>query len=106
MVPDDTPAVIAAPTTPDAVPRSEEEKRSATIVVIAGCMELSVIVAITQKKVMITRLLVDGTSIRATPPMREPNRIHGVRRPRRVRVRSENAPATGVAIVLMTEVIA
>src|SRR6476646_9731886 len=106
MVPDDTPAVIAAPTTPDAAPRSEGEKRSATMVVIAGCIELSAIVAITQNVVMITRLSVDGTSIKATPPTSDPNRIHGVRRPRRVRVRSESAPATGVAIVLKTEVIA
>src|SRR5436190_23774825 len=106
MVPADTPAVIAAPTTPEAAHRSDGEKRSATIVVIAGCIELSVIVAITQNVVMITRLLVDGTSARETPPMSDPNRIHGVRRPRRVRVRSESAPATGVAIVLKTEVIA
>src|SRR5438045_3791661 len=106
MVPDDTPAVIAAPTTPDATPRSEVEKRSATIVVIAGCMELSAMVAITQKVVMTTRLSVDGTSISATPQISEPNRIQGVRRPRRVRVRSESAPATGVAIVLNTDVIA
>src|SRR5579872_4965189 len=106
MVPAETPAVIAAPTTPEAVPRSEGEKRSATIVVIAGCIELSVIVAITQKVVMITRLLVVGTSIRAAPPMSEPKRIHGVRLPRRVRVRSERAPATGVVMVLKTEVIA
>src|SRR2546425_4657645 len=102
MVPAETPAVIAAPTTPAAPPRSDGEKRSATIVVIAGCMELSVIVAITQNTVMITRLLVVGTNVRAIPPIRDPNKIQGVRRPKRVRVRSESAPATGVAIVLKT----
>src|SRR5438046_8353129 len=106
MVPADTPAVMAAPTAPEAPPRSDGAKRSATIVVIAGCIELSVIVAITQNTVMITRLLVVGTKVRETPPIRDPNRIHGVRRPKRVRVRSESAPATGVAIVLKTEVIA
>ena len=76
------------------------------MVVIAGCIELSVTVATSQKPVTITRLFVDGTSIKAMPPTSEPDRIHGARRPKRVRVRSDNAPATGVVIVLNTDVMA
>ena len=39
-------------------------------------------------------------------PTSEPTTIQGVRRPKRVRVRSESAPAIGVMVVLNTEVMA
>ncbi len=39
-------------------------------------------------------------------PISEPMAIHGARRPQRLRVRSDRAPAIGVASVEKTEVIA
>src|SRR3546814_3823827 len=80
---------MPAPTKPDAVPRSFGAKRSATTVVSAACIELSAIVAPTQNRVIVHRLVICGTANRHNPPTTDPVTIHGVRRPQRVRVRSE-----------------
>src|SRR3546814_11618887 len=87
---------MPAPTKPDAVPRSFGAKRSATTVVSAACIELSAIVAPTQNRVIVHRLVICGTANRHNPPTTDPVTNHGVRRPPRVRVRSEKAPAIGV----------
>src|SRR3546814_9617352 len=97
---------MPAPTKPDAVPRSLGAKRSATTVVSAACIELSAITAPTQKRVIAHRLVICGTANRQRPPTSDPVTIHGVRRPQRVRVRSDRAPAIGVVSVLQIEVIA
>jgi hypothetical protein len=106
MVPAETPAVIAAPTTPDTIPRSPGRKRSATIVVIAGCIELRLTVATSHSAVTPTMPPPNGIRIVAAPPTTPPMAIQGVRRPKRDRVRSESAPDTGVVIVLNTDVMA
>src|SRR3546814_2033918 len=97
---------MPAPTKPDAVPRSFGAKRSATTVVSAACIELSAIVAPTQNRVIVHRLVICGTANRHNPPTTDPVTIHGVRRPQRVRVRSEKTPAIGVVSVMKIEVIA
>src|SRR3546814_12279114 len=97
---------MPAPTKPDAVPRSFGAKRSATTVVSAACIELSAIVAPTQNRVIVHRLVICGTANRHNPPTTDPVTIHGVRRPQRARVRAETAPATGDVRVRTLEVLA
>src|SRR3546814_13806748 len=97
---------MPAPTKPDAVPRSFGAKRSATTVVSAACIELSAIVAPTQNRVIVHRLVICGTANRHNPPTTDPVTNHGVRSPQRVRVRSEKAPAIGFVSVLQMQVIA
>ena len=76
------------------------------MVVSAACMELSDAPASTQKKMMVQSVCICEEIISEVPPISEPATIHGVRLPKRVRVRSDNAPAIGVMVVLNTEVMA
>lgn len=41
----------------------------------------------------------DPTAISDSPPSRAPPAIHGARRPKRLRVRSDSAPAIGLASI-------
>ena len=106
MVPAETPPVIAAPTTPEATPRSLAGKRSAITVVIGVCIELREIEATSQVAVIEIIPGAYGTRMSAPPPISAPSTIHGVLRPKRERVRSESAPERGVMVVLKTDVMA
>ena len=76
------------------------------MVVSAACMELSDAPASTQKKMMVHSVCICEEIISEVPPTSEPATIQGVRLPKRVRVRSDSAPAIGVMVVLNTEVMA
>src|SRR3954467_14420918 len=100
------PAVVPAPTNPETVPRSRSGNRSAMIVVSEACMEFNDAPASTQKKVIDQSVSICEEIMRDVAPSSEPPPIHGVRRPHRVRGRSDKAPEIGVMVVLNTEVIA
>src|SRR5437868_11625705 len=105
-MPNVPPAVVPAPTNPDTVPRSRSGKRSAIIVVSEACMEFRDAPANTQKNVIDHRVSICEEIINDVAPSSAPPTIHGVRRPHRVRVRSDSAPEIGVIVVLNTDVIA
>jgi hypothetical protein len=97
---------MPAPTTPETTPRVSGGKRSAITVVMAGCMELKATVAITHSTISDQKLVCHDTPNRHSEPISEAMAIQGERRPQRVRVRSDKAPAIGVVRVENTEVIA
>src|SRR5450631_1505014 len=105
-VPAETPPVIAAPTTPEATPRSLGGRRSAITVMIGVCIELREIEATSQVTVIAAIPCAYGTRMSAPPPIKAPSTIQGVLRPNRDRVRSERAPERGVIVVLKTDVMA
>ena len=59
-----------------------------------------------RRKMMVHSVCICEEIISEVPPISEPATIQGVRLPKRVRVRSDSAPAIGVMVVLNTEVMA
>src|SRR5687768_1261768 len=100
------PDVIPAPTKPETVPLSFSGSRSATTVANPACMQFSDAPASTQQKELVQSACTSEEIISDVAPTSDPATIHGVRRPHRVRVRSENAPAIGVIVVLKIDVMA
>ncbi len=80
---------------PANVPRTARGTRSGNTAVSGPCAKLKPMMMHTHATVKDTKVLANDIPISDIPPTSAPSTIHGARLPKRLRVRSDNSPATG-----------